>query len=305
MPNNNGRVGLYGISYPGFYAAAGMIDAHPALKAVVAAGADRRLVLRRLPPSRRVLPAARLQLPARRSAGLGRSRPPERTSGFDHGTPDGYEFFLDVGRLEERRRTATSRASVAFWNEMRRPSQLRRVLAGAQPAAASEEASPRRCMTVGGWFDAEDLYGPLQHLPGHREAEPRHLQHARDGPVGPRRLGAAGAANASAASSSAARPPSSIQQEIELPVLRTTSSRTGPAPKLPRPNMFETGANHWRTFDGLAAADAPERDAVDWRADEGSSSNEAPERHGARPARRVRSATPPSRCRSPKRSPSA
>ena len=34
VPNNNGRAGLYGTSYPGFYAAAGMIDAHPALKAV-------------------------------------------------------------------------------------------------------------------------------------------------------------------------------------------------------------------------------------------------------------------------------
>ena len=34
VPNHNGRVGTYGISYPGFYAAAGMIDAHPALKAV-------------------------------------------------------------------------------------------------------------------------------------------------------------------------------------------------------------------------------------------------------------------------------
>src|SRR5438552_12929698 len=34
VPGHNGRVGLWGISYPGFYAAAGMIDAHPALKAV-------------------------------------------------------------------------------------------------------------------------------------------------------------------------------------------------------------------------------------------------------------------------------
>ncbi|HEY8375230.1 MAG TPA: CocE/NonD family hydrolase, partial [Nannocystis sp.] len=34
VPGNNGKVGLYGISYPGFYAAAGMIDAHPALAAV-------------------------------------------------------------------------------------------------------------------------------------------------------------------------------------------------------------------------------------------------------------------------------
>src|ERR1041384_4355595 len=33
IPNHNGRVGMWGISYPGFYTAMGMIDAHPALKA--------------------------------------------------------------------------------------------------------------------------------------------------------------------------------------------------------------------------------------------------------------------------------
>src|ERR1700733_7773072 len=34
VPNNNGRVGMWGISYPGFYAAYGLMNAHPALKAV-------------------------------------------------------------------------------------------------------------------------------------------------------------------------------------------------------------------------------------------------------------------------------
>ena len=33
VPNHNGRVGIWGISYPGFYTAAGIIDAHPAIKA--------------------------------------------------------------------------------------------------------------------------------------------------------------------------------------------------------------------------------------------------------------------------------
>src|SRR5436190_8917408 len=33
VPNNNGNVGMFGISYPGFYTAMGMIDSHPALKA--------------------------------------------------------------------------------------------------------------------------------------------------------------------------------------------------------------------------------------------------------------------------------
>src|SRR5208283_463536 len=34
VPNNNGRVGMWGISYPGFFAAHGLMNAHPALKAV-------------------------------------------------------------------------------------------------------------------------------------------------------------------------------------------------------------------------------------------------------------------------------
>ncbi|MGA7313432.1 MAG: CocE/NonD family hydrolase, partial [Silvibacterium sp.] len=33
VPNNNGRVGIWGISYPGFYTSASIIDSHPALKA--------------------------------------------------------------------------------------------------------------------------------------------------------------------------------------------------------------------------------------------------------------------------------
>ena len=33
LPGHNGKVGMYGISYPGFYTSCGMIDAHPALVA--------------------------------------------------------------------------------------------------------------------------------------------------------------------------------------------------------------------------------------------------------------------------------
>src|SRR5260370_31617251 len=34
VPNNNGRVGVYGISYPGFYTSMAGIDGHPAIKAI-------------------------------------------------------------------------------------------------------------------------------------------------------------------------------------------------------------------------------------------------------------------------------
>ena len=33
VPNNNGKVGIWGISYPGFFVSASIIDGHPAIKA--------------------------------------------------------------------------------------------------------------------------------------------------------------------------------------------------------------------------------------------------------------------------------
>ncbi len=63
VPNNNGKVGMWGISYPGFYTSAGIIDAHPALEGRLPAGAHRRLVRgRRFPSQRHALPAAHVPL---------------------------------------------------------------------------------------------------------------------------------------------------------------------------------------------------------------------------------------------------
>jgi len=63
VPNNNGKVGMWGISYPGFYTAAGIINAHPAL---VAASPQAPITDwfhgRRLSSQRRTLPSARISL---------------------------------------------------------------------------------------------------------------------------------------------------------------------------------------------------------------------------------------------------
>ena len=62
-PRTTAKVGSWGISYPGFYAAMAGDRRPPRARRRLAAGADRRLVRRRrLPPQRGLLPAARLQL---------------------------------------------------------------------------------------------------------------------------------------------------------------------------------------------------------------------------------------------------
>ncbi len=92
VPNNNGKVGIWGISYPGFYTSASIIDSHPALKAAIAAGSDDQSFHgRRCLPRRRLHAGSQLRLlyllqaagqsDALRSArSLSTSAPPTATS---------------------------------------------------------------------------------------------------------------------------------------------------------------------------------------------------------------------------------
>jgi len=159
VPNNNGKVGLWGISYPGFYAAAGIIDAHPA---IVAASPQ-------APISDWFLGddwhhnGAFLLGQAFRFMGLhGQPRlepAKKRAPRLDPETPDLYRFLLRMGPLSEinKRHFADK---VPFWNEMMRHGTY-------DPFWQARNLSPHlknirpAVMTVGGWFDAEDLYGPL------------------------------------------------------------------------------------------------------------------------------------------------
>jgi putative CocE/NonD family hydrolase len=159
VPGNNGRCGLWGISYPGFYAAAGLIDAHPALKAV---SPQAPLVDCFLGDDTHHNGAFFFQQEFNFDANFGLPRPePTRKPNprFEHGTPDAYDFFLRMGPLP-RADELHLKGQRAFWKELMKHGtyddfwQARALLPhikGVRPAV----------LTVGGWFDAEDLYGPL------------------------------------------------------------------------------------------------------------------------------------------------
>ena len=167
-----------------------MIDAHPALKARLAAGADRPTgssATTATTTARCSCRTCSTSSPA--SAGRGPSRPRSgRRPPFDHGTPDGYELLPRVGPLANAD-AKYFKGEVAFWNEVMKHGtyddfwkarNLRPHLKNIKPAV----------MTVGGWFDAENLFGALETYKRSRRAEPGRGEHAGHGPVGPRRLGA-------------------------------------------------------------------------------------------------------------------
>jgi len=99
VPNHNGRVGQWGISYPGSQVVWGMIDAHPALKA---SSPQAPAIDMFLGDDFHHNGAFRLMYTFSWLSGSARVRSaPTETRGqpFDYGTPDGYRFFLDAGSI--------------------------------------------------------------------------------------------------------------------------------------------------------------------------------------------------------------
>ena len=104
IANNNGKVGLWGVSYPGFYAAAGAIDAHPA---VVCVSPQAPVSDWFMGDDFHHNGALYLAHAFNFFSTFGVPRPvpvlPKHdftNRGFDYGTEDGYQFYLNLGPLK-------------------------------------------------------------------------------------------------------------------------------------------------------------------------------------------------------------
>jgi putative CocE/NonD family hydrolase len=246
-PNNNGRAGVWGISYPGFYAAMAAIDAHPALKA---ASPQAPIGDWFMGDDWRHNGALFLAHAYDFFSSFGRpyaapgAMPPPALAPFQKGTPDGYDYFLGLGPLRNID-PALFQTQAGFWRELLehetydaywKARNLRPHVKNIKPAL----------LTVGGWFDAEDLLGPLA---VYRAAA------AQGAPAGNRlvmgpwshggwmsdgdRLG-----NARFASKTGAF----FRERIMLAFF-AHHLKGKPDPKLPEAYVFETGRNQWRKHD--------------------------------------------------------
>jgi uncharacterized protein len=159
---NNGHVGIYGISYPGFYSAAALPDAHPALKAASPQAPISDFFFddfHHMGAFLQSYSAAFSVFGYHKQELTKENWYTEASQRFrSQKVADGYQFHLKLGPLK----TLTEKYHYDnffwkqiidhpnydnFWQERNILPHLRNVT----PAV----------MTVGGWFDAEDLYGPL------------------------------------------------------------------------------------------------------------------------------------------------
>ena len=244
VPNHNGKVGMYGISYPGFYAAMGMIDAHPALKAVSpqAPIADWFVGDDFHHNGALYLPHAFGFF-----AGFGWPRPRPTTqpgARFDYGTLDGYQFYLSAGplsRLNER----YFKGQVKFWNDLMahetydafwQARNIRPHLKDIRPAV----------LTVGGWFDAEDLFGALE---VYKNTERQSPGISNSLVMGPWPHGGWARTDGSRLGdvTFGGKTSEYYQQELEYPFFRSVLKGDGKH-ALAEANVFETGRNQWHAL---------------------------------------------------------
>jgi putative CocE/NonD family hydrolase len=160
LSNHNGRVGMWGISYPGFYVSMGMMEAHPAFKA---ASPQAPVGDWFIGDDWHHHGAFWLVDAFNFYSAIGVARPKPTSVGpprFDHGTPDGYRFFLEMGPLPNANKKHFKN-EIAFWNDLMKHGTYDDFWKARNVLPHLKNIKPA-VMTVGGWFDAEDLYGALK-----------------------------------------------------------------------------------------------------------------------------------------------
>ena len=246
LPGNSGKVGLWGISQPGFYSSAGMIDAHPALVAVSpqAPVTDYYLGDDNFHNGAFMLAANfRFYLGFGPRAGDPALPPPPAP--FDFGTPDGYDFFLRMGSLANADEKYFKHQN-PYWiqnlehttyDEVWQSRSIWKYLKGIKPAV----------MVVGGWFDAEDLQGPLRTFEFMEKNSPPKTNMLVMGPWthgGFSRGDGDHVGNVNFGSKTGLY----YREKIEFAFFMNFLKGKG-EDKLPKAWVFQTGTNEWRRFD--------------------------------------------------------
>ncbi len=160
VPNHNGNVGQWGISYPGFYTVTGMIDAHPAL---VAASPQAPVTDWFIGDDWHHNGALQIAHMLNFLPFFDRPRPKpvkKFDTTFQYETPDGYDLFLNFGPLSK----ASDRyfkGETAFLKEVCQHGNYDDWWKARNIRAHIKNIKPA-VMTVGGWYDAENLFGALE-----------------------------------------------------------------------------------------------------------------------------------------------
>ncbi len=243
--NNNGRVGIYGISYPGFYATAALTGAHPALKA---ASPQAPVTDEFIGDDANHNGAFFLLDNFNFMNYFGKPRSgPVRDYGsriFEVSFPDAWSFFLKLGPLSNTQSATYYNNQSYIWNEYLqhdtyddywKARNIRNHLNGINIPT----------LVVGGWFDAEDLFGALH---TYESLEKSNSNQARL-VMGPWTHGswAGGDGSQYAGQDFGSKTSQYFQDSIETRFFNFYLKDKGTL-SLAEATIFETGSNTWKNY---------------------------------------------------------
>lgn len=245
IANNNGRVGIWGISYPGFYASASLPNAHPALKAVspqapvtdefIGDDANHNGAFFLLD-----------NFDFDNFFDVKRPDPVKSYGGniFNVRIDDAYKFFLELGPIRNTNKPEYFNHQGKIWDEYIGHStydeywkarNIRTHLKNIKPAV----------LVVGGWFDAEDMFGALRTYEAIEKQTSRNDNHLV---MGPWTHGAwAGRGWTKFGPLDFGQNVNDHYHELETGFFNHYLKDSATAP-LAEATVFETGTNQWKTY---------------------------------------------------------
>jgi uncharacterized protein len=266
VPNNNGKVGIWGISYPGFYTSASIIDSHPA---IVAASPQAPMTdLFRGDDSYHggaFMLSANFDFYASFFYPQQNPESAEPPVVFKYGTPETSVFYLDTGTQQVTAGTPIPDTYRFYLNAGNILDLETKYLKGAnrlfddqfkhdtyddywQSRDLSRHMKNVKCavMVVGGWFDAEDLEGPYRTFYAIHEFNPETPITLVEGPWvhgGWSRTDGSHLGDVQFDAKTAEY----FRANIQFPFFEHYLKGMGKT--LPKAIVFETGTNVWRRYD--------------------------------------------------------
>ena len=240
VPNNNGKVGMYGVSYDGLTTALTLLHPHPALKAI----------------SEQASPVDQwMNDDDHRYGALRESYDFEyavmeqadknKNTHFDFETYDTYEWYLDLGPALQYQCEISSRL-YSLLEFDRRPSRLRRILeegSVGQPTSCLDRAEPECCGILG---SGRSLGSVADFSPRGRKRSAAHQLHRRRSVVS-RRMAASKGDTIGLIPFGGHETAREFRENIEAPFFRYYLHGEGEKPAW-QASTFQSGSNTWRTY---------------------------------------------------------
>jgi len=257
VPHNNGKVGLTGVSYPGFYAAVGAVNAHPALKAVSPQapvtdwflGDDDH-------HNGAFFLLDNFAWAFNSSFDWPRKGPTMQWSspGLKYDSDNAYDFYLKLGPLKNANERYFKH-QVRFWDDLIAHDTYDAFWKARTPLPHFKNLKPA-FLVVTGWFDAEDLWGPQHMIRTLTAQSPKTPAYFVSGPWS--HGGWGGPGNRLHDMTFGEETGTTFRNTIEFPFFNYYLNGKG-APPAHKAKVYATGSNRWLSFSSWPPANLPQK----------------------------------------------